>query len=1207
LAVDWWEVYGSNRTNLVLSLPFNEGKGDSSADLVSGQLASVHNASWVAGYDPENKFLLDNKAYESKNYAIGFDGKSSYVEVANTSQLDPANALTVGAWIKPENVTPTQISEQGYIVSKNNGNHSGYVLTTYYQNGLAATLVTDEGEYTVSAANVLRREHWQHVAFSWGNNILQLLVDGEPVGKAVLTKGKLKPFDGPLCIGRAADRDGQYFNGAIDEVKVLNTAFLISASHGTGQEVTLPASNVDDTEIKNPRNHFIIGQTEKRLPLVDFEDLSGWTVSSYQGISEAKLYRSQEHPLWGDYVAKLTLKAGPFDDPDLKKAVIYPPAPITIKDSFDGINIWVFGNYWRSPNGVKISVQIQDADRRIESIPMESSEHPFVFWSGWYLLHRTLPAKISAPAKFLSLTFYDFLGEQPENIYFDSLDFYSIDRKPVPSEVPTWKECGFPTTWDTILPMLPRGVKYTNSVQKTGDVVSLTYKSTDDNIEFRYEPKSGTLSDITAVCNGRPSFQPAAEGGWVLDCDGKEYLPGDTDVKKTLQNLTINGNNLSATWLWQIGKISFTTWMKLSIKQKSLIIDFQSDSKMIKEFRCGSVKNVLNPILTQVPYLSLGESIHKSIDPAILYTNGLFVSSFLDWFNSDASELFGEQRVSGPDSAVINGGSAYFPKTNGERNAPHERLFISISKKFSEVLPNIPNPPNKWLETTRSAVWATRMWYVSKVPYPSYYDEEAAFWEKMRQYGMENLFIRFHGNFYRSYVNFDGGPTTLILDTDPQIGGDAKCVRMIDKLQDELGYRVGFYTDYTLINPLAYSVWDENLLTLTPEGEWRYGTLDAAQLKVSRILSLQQRFSNGLRKKFHLKCSYLDQYTCPPLWRQTDYDYRVNGAGKFQPVLKVFAKSLLNESRAFNGPVLSEGITQWMLSGFCDSYAQPSNPDQDLLLDFQLGKPHLLSNDCGYFLGLVASSKPEDVDKLLAMEIAYGNTGHLFGAECYGNAPPNQIKPELLKSYFMIQQLQQYYANIPVEMIRYNSDGKLLTIEEAIPTGALKNNQVYIKYQNGLEVYLNHNAGQNWNVVVSGKQYVLPPDGYVCLLPEKILEYSALVDGRRVDYVSGPQYAYCNGGGIEHDFGSIKAAYSYLIKHDRDALWVIPEPFTKKDIITLDLKKLAPTLAQAESIEILPVSSEGKREKAVLYKMSKDKNITFELDGSKFKYCIVGK
>lgn len=1184
-----------------------------SADEVAAHYASLrdgrgpHAHAAVAMQVPgivEHRFLKDDQNYEKAGHALEFDGQSAYVDAGKAPRLNPKNALTVGAWIRPEHTMPKDMSEQGYIVSKGSGNHAGYMLMTYYRNGLAALVVTDQDAFTAQAFNVLRKGEWQHVGVSWNGRVIQLYVDGMPVGKPTVTKGVLKPYAGALHIGKAADRTGQYFKGGIDDVKVLDFACGDTLPEGVGRKVITPAANSDPSGIVTPPMPSMAGRRPARKPLVDFEDLTGWTVTTYNGISEANLYRSQAETLYGGHVGKLVFKAGQYEHPGLKKIIVTPPKPIPIREDFDGINLWLSAQYWGKPKGAQVSVEVKDAKGRSHSLAMRSREHPFAFWSGWYQWHRRLPEKIKAPAELVSLTVSDFDGGKEETIYLGSLDCYAVDRSPVSGQVPSWADCPFPTTPDTILPSLEPGKHFRNSVKRNGDSVALCYQSGDETLTYQYTPKTGALSDIEVICGDGQTFQPAADGGWVIEQQGSEYAPADSRVKRKLKSLKIEGNTVHTEWQCEVGGESFTTRLSLTMKQKSLIIDMSADTTQVKEFRCGMAKGAKDPLLTEVPYIVLRRSIHASKDPAILYTNGMFMSCFMDWYNSEASELFGETKTEA-DTAMLNGGSAYYAKTDGKRNPPRERMFLTVSRDFREVLPNIPNPPNRWLETTKSAVWVTRSWYET-MPRPTFCDEEYAFYEKLHHYGIRNLFIRNHVNLYRMYSPLRRGePMTCTTDIVEGIGGQAKVAELFGKTQNALGYRVGLYTNYTLVFPTALEMWDENLAALTPEGNWRYGSVNCTQLKNSRILEMQKRFNTELKRIFNPTVSYLDQYNCPPLWRHTDYDHRVPGAGTFGAALRVLGVSALAESEQFGGPVLSEGIMQWMLSGLLDGYAQPGNRDEDLLVDFQLRKLHLLSNDCGFHLSMVSSKDERDLDRVLASQIAFGHIGHLFG--CYGYKPPAKISLALIRSWYMIQQLQQYYATIPIDTIRYHNGKKFLTVSEAIPAGAIKNNRVFLTYKNGLKVFVNRNPKETWAVTHGDVRYTLPPDGYVAGLTGEILEYSAQVDGRRVDFVHGPQYTFCNANGTAYDFGPVVCAYSYAIRFVDGALVVIPAPFAGKEQIVLDLTTLAPKLAQAGDLRVEGLSADGRSDVAVTWSRPEPHRLALSITDKVFSIRVTGK
>ena len=62
--------------------------------------------------------------------------------------------------------------------------------------------------------------------------------------------------------------------------------------------------------------------SDTRPPLLDFENLDGWTVACAD--AQATLKRSRQQQLWGDYVGSLVYR-GTGKEP---KVVIKPPKPI---------------------------------------------------------------------------------------------------------------------------------------------------------------------------------------------------------------------------------------------------------------------------------------------------------------------------------------------------------------------------------------------------------------------------------------------------------------------------------------------------------------------------------------------------------------------------------------------------------------------------------------------------------------------------------------------------------------------------------------------------------------------------------------------------------------------------------------------------------------------------------------------------------------
>ena len=81
---------------------------------------------------------------------------------------------------------------------------------------------------------------------------------------------------------------------------------------------------------------------DDHMPLVDFEDMKGWTVSSNRG--SAEIGRSQEQMIWGSSTCKIAFKG----DPAGADFVLSPPQPLKISNSFTSANMWVWCDYDRA-------------------------------------------------------------------------------------------------------------------------------------------------------------------------------------------------------------------------------------------------------------------------------------------------------------------------------------------------------------------------------------------------------------------------------------------------------------------------------------------------------------------------------------------------------------------------------------------------------------------------------------------------------------------------------------------------------------------------------------------------------------------------------------------------------------------------------------------------------------------------------------------
>lgn len=1146
-----------------------------------------------------NVFIGDDISYEKKELAWHFDGKSSFIKLPDYPQLKKnVTALTAGAWIKPEHTMPRKISEQGYIISANSGAHAGWSIGTYYNNGINVNLITSKGRYSASAAQVLKKGVWQHVAFAWDGKTLQLFVNGQPVGKQVLAPGVLKAFNGRACVGKAADRDGIYFKGCIDEVKIFNTALTVESDPDTGKAVTTQAANTDDTALPRPLPR--LHGTENHQPvagtlLCDFEDLADWQVTGYKNIASGKLCRSNDDRLWGDYTAKLTLQAGTHFDPARKKVSIAPKEPLLINEDFDYISLYLSAQNWTKPTGCKLQVNIVDADNKEHIIEMQSAEIPFIFWSGWSFMVKKTPFKIKTPAQLTKLTFYNFGGQKPEVYYLDNLAVHKLPATlPAGIEIPSWKEVGAPTIATGAMPTLTTPAKPVKLTEKNGSYIFSSVQN-QDKLVYTYTPRTGTLSDITLSFNGSPAFQPMQDGGFrFVSPDGKLLEANDSGLAGKLLSVKKSGNSVKTLWAWSYkNKNLCTTGIELSALGKSLSIKLTGGNGKVYEVRTGNAAGLQGEvILTNLPYWVIRS--RGVNDPAILYHNKMVMSAVADIYATNSSAFIGGSGKRSGNTYQLNGGAAYQIKSDNTRNEVGEVFHLTASSIVAEVVPHIANPRNPTIDITKNGIWVTRMWY-DKMPYPTYFKEYYKMWELYHRYGLRNLMIRDHQTLGRQYSpkrrgGYDGMVDTIL----PDLGGDEAAAEYFRKTTDDFGYRMGLYSNFTLLPSVGSAETSLDKMTLNSDRDTRYGSGGSKMCKYAYIIDIQKRVNAELKRKFKLKCTYPDQYTCRAPWAFTDSDARVPEAGKFSPALRVLAKSLIIERQDFEIP-LSEGIMQWPLAGFCDSYAQNGSPDDPVFPEFQLRKIQPLSNDCGQHLRLTFSNNMRLADRYLTLSLANGTIGHIFGS--VGGRPPKKLKTEVLKSYYIFKQLQKHYAGVPVKSIGYHYNGNLLTAAEAIANKLVGYNQLRIEYKNGTVVYANANAKENYTFEYNGKTITLPPNGYYAINPGKVETASILRNNKRIDYSFGDEYIYVNGNGVRTDFGAVKCANAYALLFENNAIEIIPVPFTKAETIEIDLSKLP--VKAGNTLQSLAL------DKSVLSqtKITSGK-LTIKVDGKAFSYKI---
>ncbi|MBC7326949.1 LamG domain-containing protein [bacterium] len=917
---------------------------------------------------------------------------------------------------------------------------------------------------------------------------------------------------------------------------------------------------------------------EERKPLVDFENLEGWKVECYDG-ANVEVRRSREQQMWGDYVCKVSFSGKSADS----RFIIKPPKPIPIEGDFDCINLWIYGNNWGweplDKNNPRVEIDIHFVD---------SAGKPFriyfwnVMWKEWFLAHRRIDEsilkQISFPCSFTGIEVRGCSNEVFSTIYFDSLYFYKEELKPL-SFAPRPKRnieprpgqnlgtntgpgvLPFPTRKETILPTNYETSFETKAYQSGDNEFTFEYSGKDGNLKYVYKPSDGTFGEIEVFFNGKRICRPMREGGIKFE-DKKET------ERMEFRSADLSDGILTVHFSSQYGDVQYRLWLW----QKSLVIETTCLGGKASELSLGYADELQgNPELIRVPYLELAR-------PSVLLIRDktpLFISCWIDWYNSNASELYFDSWKK-ENSARFAGGTKYIPKTDGQRNDLFERIFLTVSPLFEETLPTIANPPSPVGKLAGEHLY--HMGWLKEVTSKEGFDEEHELCKReLWSYGIRKLMKLSHETTWR-----DAGESfTLRTKAGPRKGGD-EALKEYTKKQQSLGWLYGYYSNYTDFAPVNEH-WNEDFVSRLPNNEWRPAWPRCYNLKPAKAVEFDAQLAKIVKQKFGIDCSYTDVHTCVPPWGYCDYDARVPGAGTFAATFYAYGELLLNDQLTY-GPTFSEGTWHYMYAGLVTgNYAQCPNYDffnEPLNVTFDLLKLHPLECDIDMghspFWGQGFEEKEdarypdENLDRLIGATIAYGHIGLLTGRNAKENC----------RLYYMIQQVAKRYAMEKVKKIEYaDENNRFHNVTEAILTGVINESRLYVEYENGLNIFVNWSRDKEWRLPeeltkITGRKIILPPSGWCAFDDKGFFEASHLKQGNRIDEVISPEYIYLDGRGkwTENDFLSARYACAR-----------IPLGEGKEQIVNVDNKEIGVKVSGQIKCYALNYDGEPQKEVPVRY------------------------
>ena len=885
---------------------------------------------------------------------------------------------------------------------------------------------------------------------------------------------------------------------------------MVVISSSAYSQTVIPALNSAEKPGLRPYEMVWAKRQEVEPPTILFDRLAGWTMEALGG-ARGVLQLSDAENIWNRSVGELRY-LGDGSANSHPQIVLTPPSAVTLPVDSDCVDIWLYGNRWQWENPpdtppVSIILHLKDAAEKSYNVYVDQ-----VRWQQWWLLHSQLPAGMKQPVQFESMEISG--GWQPKwrKIFIDSIRFYHENLLPLhfpplpqrnlhlfPGQSPGANtgdgKLPFPTRETTILP-----VNHTNNYHnyigiRAHNLYEFVYDGQDCKVNYQFDAKK-FLSGLSASMNGETVGQ-LMDGAVVEEPGGKSDL-------NTLQSAVLKNGAVTARYL-------DGTVLSLRIWQKSLVVDVINRTRHAEALQFGRLSSVADTHVLYIPFLTYG----NGNDPCVLMSKAgsqwVFTSIWPDWYRSNGSRLKAANFAS-ENSARINGGVLYSPLTNGRLNPMYERLFITVSPSLEETLPTIANPVGLH---AKEAI--NRLWQESWGPENYIHEEKRS--EMLRAYGINKLIQCNHELTWRDF----GESFTLRTHAAPGRGGDAALEKYVER-QQSLGWLSGLYTNYSDFAPVN-AHWSPDRVIRSSDGSWVSAWPRCWALKPLSAVSLDAEIAPEIERRYHSDAAYTDVMTAVAPWDRTDFDIRAPGAGSFAQTFYAYGQLLRNDSRAYRGPVFSEGTFQCFYAGLDDgNYGHTYNnrplASAPLLPIYDLMQIHPKECDIGvswtsfYCDAIPDWQAPQNIDRALDRFIlttmAYGHIGWLveeqFGIE------------RTCRSYYMLQQVQARYGLKAPSRIAYWNGKRLVGVSQAVEDDLPSSRrQIFLEYPGGLKLWLNDSSDLDWKIDIDSCEIILPPAGWAVFQKKDrrspLFSYSALKNGKKVDYLRSDAYIFQDGRG----------------------------------------------------------------------------------------------
>ncbi len=682
----------------------------------------------------------------------------------------------------------------------------------------------------------------------------------------------------------------------------------------------------------------------------------------------------------------------------------------------------------------------------------------------------------------------------------------------------------------TLMPIGTRA-QVQNGVSYKDGVAAFSYTDGGTTVEYivdtNSQPVKTGLVEVFIRRNGAEPVQAVTDAGTAyLTAAGDKLNPkrfaqtAETDMEAVFDDAS------GSLWLKYTQTCEGVTTEKtygFAMKGKSLVLHVTSSdcngAGGYSQFYTGGAEGLAEPRIANSVYAE---------EVSVTVMEDYFFSAYLDKAKTFATRV---SNTPGKDkTGTTHGMTAYYDLNSaGQTNPMNEIFYVTVSDEMLDCVYLNNGEKSPYRDVLNDLVIYDNWMYTN-----SYSARKYDYQELAEAYGLTDVLLVEH-RWQRDTLDISN-PAHFPAST--QWGSADEFQDYITTVKEQLGWKLCLHEDYWFIQPSdTNQYWNienvEDKIAQEADGTLRFGWQETSYANLSNLMTEYAAIeSPQIEAAYDPDASFLDVNggVDPSLMNQVTLNAESKTSRTLAQVVADNVTLFQHQKEVYGGPVISEGAQGGRsfgsaYAGYLDSGSREITDCSNckIMPDYEL--IHIRPKMANQGMGPPARFQPDadvntyDFDKLNATCLAYGHAG--FIGDTHYSTP--LVQDELLNAYYSFRAIQPQYldTNVAVEEISYfDQAGNAMDLDAAVLADYdFKAARLYIRYSNGLEIYLNF-SNENWEVFLNGNAYTLDKNGYAAENPnENFVQFSCLLDGVRVDYVKSDLYTYYNPRGNRVDFG----------------------------------------------------------------------------------------